>query len=283
MIELLGSPLSGGRSPDHLSSGGTMEAQSTDPGSATDATVARLRPRGSRLRAALFAALAFAAGGLTVAAVPLVRSWMNAEPAIYSTVRVEPRKYWLASPVGFAESRDKLAQHQKLQQEIIKSPMVLLPVVASSDLQGIGWLKLQRNPMDWLREHLQIDASEDTHFIRISINGAAPEEQVVLVNEVVSWYLSGYGEFFESGIKHELKDSKAVCAKSREELAAQRKSLIELETKGERAEASALRDEIAVKEDLVKRLLTIVEDLELQVAYPPRAEMLHRAKLPKPK
>lgn len=47
--------------------------------------------------------------------------------------------------------------------------------------------------------------------------------------------------------------------------------------------AAALRDEIAVKQELFKRLLTAVEEMKLQIAFPARVELIHSAELPKAK
>ena len=78
-----------------------------------------------------------------------------------------------------------------------------------------------------------------------------------------------------------MKQTRKVLDKARGELAALRKSLIELNKQGNEMEASALRDEIGVKEELVKRLLTSVEERNLQLAFPPRIVLLDRAELPK--
>lgn len=76
-----------------------MEPQSPDPGAATDVTLSRRRFRGARLRLAFVAFLSFILGGLAVATVPLVISWIDSKVAVRAFVRIQPREYWIASPL----------------------------------------------------------------------------------------------------------------------------------------------------------------------------------------
>ena len=110
---------------------------------------------------------------------------------------------------------------------------------------------------------MQFDIPEDTPFIRLSIRGPEPEEQVVLVNEVMTSYLRTFGDHQDGSNAGRLRAIEKALATARGDLAERRKSLIESESKGDGLEGAALRDEIAVKEELVKRLLTAFEEMKL--------------------
>lgn len=256
-----------------------MEIPSPDP----DATLSRPRPRGARLRTGGVAVLAFALGGLTVAAVPLARSWMNAEPAIFSTLRIRPKESWLVAQPSFEDAHREQVRELKIHQELIRSVRVLRLALASPELQKtIERLTRQSDPMNWIREHLQVEVLEDTSFIRLSIRGAAPEEQVALVNAVTNSFLRVSREYSEGSNSKRLRAIEKALGMARGMLAEQRKSLIESETKDDGVKAAALRDEIAVMEELFKRHMTAFEEMKLQREYPwEGVDLLDIAVLPK--
>lgn len=160
-----------------------------------------------------------------------------------------------------------ILRHFKQPKEAyLTSDRVLYKAFASPRVQEIDWLKQHRHPLQWIREHLQIDALESSQWIALSIDGARPDEQAALLNAVTDAYLDTFLELYQPQAEAELARTKAVCAKSREERAAQRRSLLELEEKGDAAGASALRDEIVVKEERVRRLLAALEEMKLQIA-----------------
>jgi hypothetical protein len=259
-----------------------METHPSDLGASIDATLSRSRVRRRRLRTAVVAALAFTAGGLTVAAVPIVLSWMKSPPTIRSIISLQPKKYWFMPAPSPEEARREFVLHTKTQESRIRTNAVLNPALGSSEVQKIGGLIERHYTVDWLREHLQIDVSEDSSQITLSIHGASPEEQAVLVNAVTDSCLRVFHDLSEARYESEQKQTEKVYGRCRDELAAKRTSLLEVEKKGDLIEASALRDEIAVKEELVKRLLSSIEELKLQKAFPQEVVLVDKASVPNP-
>lgn len=256
-----------------------METESPDPG-VSSATPSRPRPH---LHTAGVAVLAFALGGMTVSAVPLAVSLMDAEPVIYSIVRIEPKQSLLAAKPGFEDARREQVLDLKFHQEFIRSDRVLKAALASPELRKIEVLNRDRAPVNWIREHLQVDVPEDTPFIRLSIRGAEPHEQVLLVNQVTSSFIRAFSEYQEGSNTNRLRVIEKALDTAREVLAARRKSLLESEAKGDGVKASVLRDEIAVKEDLFKRLLTVFEEMKLDREIDRelvRVDLVYRAELP---
>lgn len=246
-----------------------MEPQSPDPGAATDVTHSRTRLRGARLRLTFVAVLSFTLGGLIVAAAPLVRSWIDSRVVVRAFVRIQPREYWIASPLTPLQENVEYLRHFKQPKEgFLTSDRVLYKAFASPQVQRIDWLKQNRHPLQWMREHLQIDAPESSQWIALSIHDARPDEQTALLNAMTDAYLDTFLELYQSLAGAELKRIKAECARSREELAAQRTSLLEVEEKGDAVKAAALRDEIAVKEGRVRRLLSAIEEMNPRIESP---------------
>jgi len=122
-----------------------METESPDPGVSSTATPSSLRPQ---LHTAGVAVLAFALGGLTVAAAPLAMSWMDPEPVISSMVQIEPNRSLLAAKPGFEDARREQARELKIQQAVIRSDKVLKMALGSPRLGKIEVLKRQSDPVN---------------------------------------------------------------------------------------------------------------------------------------
>lgn len=167
---------------------------------------------------------------------------MNAEPSIFATIRIGTRKSWLAAPPSFEDARREHERELKTAVEISRNDPVLKLALASPKVGKIEVLNRDQAPVHWLREHLQVDTLEGTPFIRLSIRGVAPEEQVDLVNEVTNSFLRFYSGYSEGSNRNQLRLFEEALHNVRGELAAHRIALAESETKGDvRGELAAHR------------------------------------------
>jgi hypothetical protein len=193
---------------------------------------------------------------------------------------VGPKPSWF-TPRG--DSDADLREHKRYldeQMERIKSMRVCKPALASPEVRELASLKRQAAPLIWLEENLHVDLESD-FILSLSMRDGSPDEQATLLNAVTKCYLEVWAEDQDRLKTSRLKSLDTAYQRSREELAAKRKSLLEAEkqpSEGDRA--ARLRDEIAIKEETCRRFLRAIEETNLESELPRRVDWLDRAQVP---
>jgi capsular exopolysaccharide synthesis family protein len=76
------------------------------------------------------------------------------------------------------------------QVQLLRSPMVLAPVVAEQDVAALTEIQKVDDPITWLAGHIDISQMGDSELFRISFPSAIPETSSTIVNAVASSYLN---------------------------------------------------------------------------------------------
>jgi len=109
---------------------------------------------------------------------------------VRSLLRVEPGGFDL-----FGLRRDLESNFDRFlatQVELIASPSVLRAALIDPKFAGLEPIKGERDPEQWLRQHLRVEILPKTHLITVSMPAASSlsrVEQALVINNVVDVYL----------------------------------------------------------------------------------------------
>src|SRR5690606_28786446 len=77
---------------------------------------------------------------------------------------------------------------RRTQVAIIKTPFVLMAAVRDPAVSSLPMIKSQRDPVQFLKDELNVDFPGDSELMRISMRGSDPKQMVDLVNAVCKAY-----------------------------------------------------------------------------------------------
>jgi len=100
-----------------------------------------------------------------------------------SWLRIESRPQYIA----FAERGDSRAFVQT-QVQMIKSPLVLGPVVSQPEIASCAEVHEQESPIDWLAKEIAVSQVGGSDLFKVSFAGPRPEDSAKIVNAVVQEY-----------------------------------------------------------------------------------------------
>ena len=134
-------------------------------------------------------ALALGLGVLSAALIG-VAAWLIVPPPQYSSksilrVLVHPPKVIFPSTEMIADYKT----FQKTQTELIKSRIVLGPALRNPKVMELPVVKAQADPQEWLEKVVQVDFSNGSELLQISMSGKNPDELAPIVDAVVSSYM----------------------------------------------------------------------------------------------
>jgi len=98
-------------------------------------------------------------------------------------LRIESRAPYIA----FRERGDSRAFVQT-QVQMIKSPLVLGPVVSQPEIASCPEVEEQQSPIDWLAEEINVEQVGTSDLFTVSFAGPSPENSAKIVNAVVQEY-----------------------------------------------------------------------------------------------
>ena len=98
-------------------------------------------------------------------------------------LRIESRPQYIA----FAERGDSRAFVQT-QVQMIKSPLVLGPVVSQPEIASCAEVQEEESPIDWLAKEVAVTQVGGSDLFTVSFTGPSPENSAKIVNAVVEEY-----------------------------------------------------------------------------------------------
>ena len=108
------------------------------------------------------------------------------EPQFQATawLRIEENTPYLAF-----EAKDEQSKGFVFTQiELLRSPMVLGPVVADPDANSVGEISRQDSPLDWLGKKIAIKAIGNSELYTVSYSASNPKTAAHVVNSVLDSY-----------------------------------------------------------------------------------------------
>ena len=128
-----------------------------------------------------------------VVSVPLVcLLFYSIEPTYeaYSTVRIEPTKPELFSPVqnSFVESR-AVRPFLETQVQVIVSNHVLEQAVANPQVVNLPFVKQSDDPKADLRKRMSVEILDNAYIIRVALELSDAKQAATIVNSVVEAFL----------------------------------------------------------------------------------------------
>ncbi len=142
--------------------------------------------------------------------------------------------------------------------------MVLQAAILSLEGQKPGMFDRSTDPIKWLREKLQVQCDEDSSLISISVPGAPYADQPMIANEVAFAYMRTTAKQGRPWQTSRIKKLEGIYNDECRRLAEVRKSLRE-STESDPERLAALRDSIAIREEISRRIGIAVEEMRLEL------------------
>lgn len=89
-----------------------------------------------------------------------------------------------------SENEQETARYIATQLQLVKSPMVLMPVVSKPEVAGITQVREEPDSVSWLADHLEMERIGNSELFRLSFKCTDPAAAVTLVNAVTNTYLA---------------------------------------------------------------------------------------------
>jgi len=100
-------------------------------------------------------------------------------------LKIQDRRPYIAFP---SDSDSQV--YVRTQLELIRHPVVLLEILSDPKIAPMPEVKSQENPVEWLRDHLQVSAVNGSELYRITFDGPDPENAATIANAVMASYLN---------------------------------------------------------------------------------------------
>ena len=185
---------------------------------------------------------------------------------------------------SLSHSRDsdpqaRLALDIKTQCQLIRSPVILAQAATTLATTRSQMMRGKSDPVEWLSEGIHAAALPDTSLFAISMPDAPRADQAAIVDAVMTAYLEQAPIWEKKMRGSHLAEAEKLLAQYRPRLLAKRKELREAEAKGVAPESLVdLRDELAIREEMARRLGMTVEERQLEMDLPTQAILIDRAR-----
>ena len=127
--------------------------------------------------------------------------------------------------------KEQLADYrtfQKTQMELIKSPVVLDPVLRDPRVASLALVKEQADPSEWLLREIQVGFQNGSEILLISMSGATPNELKPIIDTVVSAYIEHVVDQDHKSRVDRLERLHKLYSQYQEELKSRRTSIRQL-------------------------------------------------------
>ncbi|MGH7180087.1 MAG: polysaccharide biosynthesis tyrosine autokinase [Tepidisphaeraceae bacterium] len=112
------------------------------------------------------------------------------------------------------------------QCELMRSSPILGPVIERPDVKGLTEFWQERNPLSYLRGHLETEVGRKDDIVSVAVSTTNPEESAILANAVVETFISYSGETQNDAAVKRLNTVKAQREKSMSELSEKQNTLL---------------------------------------------------------
>jgi hypothetical protein len=252
--------------------------------------MASCHPRWQWFGLGVLLTIAFTSGFLLARWVPQ-RPAGDTEPLISSLIQVDPIRDDL---FGQGDDRSKLFEpFLQTQVELVRSSAIVATVLANSKVSRLESVRRQTDAEAWLRENLKVAIIPGTFLIRISATDMSPEEQVVVLNEVVAIYLAVANASADSKYTYQIKMLDKYEFEITSRIKDRRNAILELESAGpdrgdersrqvDGARIRFIERDLRPLEELRDRAVLAVERLKFESQGEARINQISVARLPKP-
>jgi capsular polysaccharide biosynthesis protein len=130
--------------------------------------------------------------------VVLIKTATFAQDAVTKATKSTPTA-WLRvgdAPETLGQPRNpaEYDQYRKTQAARIKSPLVLTAALRTPGIADLPVLKEQREPIEWLQDHLNVTSPLETEVLLVKMNDVEPIQATKIVNAVVEAFLEKMSE-----------------------------------------------------------------------------------------
>jgi hypothetical protein len=200
-------------------------------------------------------------------------------PSIYAVL-------YVAKKPGVSD----LEKYRLEQAASFKNIPVLYIALREPKVAGLKVVKGAAKPADWLREHIQTQFVDNSGHFRLSLTGASPEEQAILINAIVKAHL-GREEPVQKLLIESVKVYKASLPSYRRDLKEKERWL----TKEELAKlpeqirinpddyVKSIRKEIECIKASIKKIENDIEDDQRMLQAMPWVRVVQWAEVPESK
>ena len=111
--------------------------------------------------------------------------WVQFEPVYRASawIQIEDRAPFIAY-----QSREKSKRYSQTQMQLLRSPLVLGPVVSQPEIASLPEVRKNGEPISWLAGKIQARSVGNSEIFEVSFDGMDPENAALLVNAVVDEY-----------------------------------------------------------------------------------------------
>jgi capsular exopolysaccharide synthesis family protein len=124
----------------------------------------------------------------------------------YAVIQAEPAQETLFGSKTTVENSDAIERYIASQIEYIQTDRDLNKALATAEVVAQPFVKNSKYPLMDLKEKLRVVNRNNTFFIQVFFESTSNVEASVIVNAVVTAYLSSYGEY-RQGFDKKLRDS----------------------------------------------------------------------------
>ena len=124
--------------------------------------------------------------GLLIGGGAAALLWWRFEPVYEATawLRIQAQSPFIAFPMRDGDTRTFV----QTQVELIRSPMVLGPVVSHPDVAELEDIRNRQEPASWLGQHVRIGSVGGSELYRLNLRNQSPDTAARLVNAIADEY-----------------------------------------------------------------------------------------------
>ena len=134
-----------------------------------------------------------------------------------SWLQIREHKDWLITP-----SKEETDGYVQTQIEMIRSPVVLTPVLQNTKIADLMEIRESKDPVKWLSKFLEINNKEGSHLFEVAFVTGDPHAAATVVNGVVDTYLKLHteqsrerNEWLMSKLQETQKEKEQVVARNK--------------------------------------------------------------------
>jgi hypothetical protein len=157
--------------------------------------------------------------------------------------------------------------YRKSLAQQVRSPLVLQTAIESS-LKDVPLIKQQRDPQQWIADHLKVAVPPESELVQISLPGEDPAEAAKIVNTIVDAYIEKViGRDREDLLKQSYLIESNLKAMSND-VARMQSALAEMSRRGgtSTVDRDLLRERYAGATQLLSKVRERRLDIDLQIA-----------------
>jgi len=164
---------------------------------------------------------------------------------------------------------------------MVKSRTVLNAALREQKVAALSMVNRQNDPIIWLQHHLQVSFDKDSQLLRIALLRGAPQERVVVVDEVCKAYLNAIVYKDRQKEVNRLAGLRDLCAQYDDLIRQKRNTLKTMEKNAtspkDMVDVKYLQREIEENEAIARDIRKQQQTLEVEMRAPMRIRLFETA------